>query len=203
VTEAAFVAAMEDHAHDAGVASGVLPSVILAQWGIETAWGSSLAWTLQHNPAGIGWNGHAYTTYPTIAAGIAGWVSTIFQPDYDAVRAAKGRQAQAIALGRSPWAGSHYIAPPGGPGSALLDVIALYGFARFDPTAPAPPEEDPLPYTGPFVGHDANRQFIVWPNGTKTALGATTDGSTLTANPGELEWPYIPLSTAALDAIPG
>jgi hypothetical protein len=199
VTEATFIAEVEELAHDASVASGLLPSVVLAQWGLETAWGASPAWREQHNPAGIGWNGHTYTTYPTVAAGVAGWVRTIFLPAYDPVRAARGVNPQCVALGRSPWAGAHYIAPPGGPGSALLDVIALYNLTRFDPTPQPRPEVNV--YTGPFVAHDTNRQFIIWPNGTKTLLGATADGTTLTDEP--YEWPYSSLSTATLDAIPG
>ena len=197
-----FIAQVEGYAHDASIASGVLPSVILAQWGLETAWGTSLAWSLQHNPAGIGWNGHTYFTYPSIAAGVQGWVRTIFQPDYDAVRAATTRNAQAIALGQSPWAGGHYVAPPGGPGSALLDTIATEGLARFDPN-PQPQPEVPDMYAGPFIAHDATREFIVWPTGTKTGLGSPADGSMLTANPGLFEWPYVPMSQATLDAIPG
>ena len=190
----------------AGAASaqtGVLPSVILAQWGLETAWGSSRAWTVQHNPAGIGWNGSSYYTYASDAAGVAGWVQTIRLPLYAPVRAAQGYQAQAIALGYSPWAGAHYIAPPGGPGLRPPRHDRPLRPDPFRPTQPPPPPEDLMPYPGPFIAHDDARQFIVWPNGTKTALGATTDGSTLTADPGALEWPYVPLSPAALDAIPG
>jgi hypothetical protein len=204
VSEAYFVGRMEAEADRASAATGVLRSVILAQWGLETAWGSSPAWLNQCNPAGIGWNGHTYTSFATIAAGIDGWIQTMRLACYAAVRAATTRNTQAVALGLSPWAGGHYIAPPGGPGSALLDVIALYGLARFDPAPPPPPplEEVPL-YAGPFVAHDDARQFIIWPNGTKTALGTAQDGTTLTTNPVTFEWPYVPLSPAALDAIPG
>lgn len=115
--------------------TGVLPSVILAQWGCETAWGTSLAWVHGHNFAGVS-SGGRVLDYPNYPAGLEAYVWVMKLPLYEPVRAAAehGPIEEAQALGASPWAGDHYEgdAPFDYPGGLLVDEIESYFLARFD-----------------------------------------------------------------------
>src|ERR1700681_2688599 len=129
---------MAPEARRAWAATGLLPSVILAQWGNETGFGTSAAWRDLHNPAGIGWNGRTYFRYASTGAGVDGWIATMRLPAYAAVREAHGFHAQCFELGRSPWAGGHYLATPSGePGAALVNLVLGHNLTRFDPPTPA------------------------------------------------------------------
>lgn len=135
------------YANDALIVSastGVLPSVILAQWIDETASGTSTAFTSGWNFAGITYAGLA--SFPTEQAGRDAYIQTLNQQVYDPVRQAVGWQAQAQALGRSPWAASHYdyadyVAAgqpadgswtPPNPGADLISLISQYNLTVFD-----------------------------------------------------------------------
>jgi hypothetical protein len=136
----------------ASKAIGWWPAVILAQWGNETAWGTSVAFVEGKNFAGVS-SGGKVLSYPNYPAGLAAyeWVAKLSY--YDAVRAAHdaGPIAEAKALGESPWAGGHYegdgaFAYPGG---ALVEEIQLYDLARFeylDGTGPGKPPPPPPPF---------------------------------------------------------
>lgn len=101
-----------DYLADARIASaqtGFLVSVILAQWADETTYGASKAFVQQNNFAGVSVGG-GVNTFKSKDDGLAAYVETANLGFYDPVRAAKsqGAQAQAIALGKSPWAAAHY-----------------------------------------------------------------------------------------------
>jgi hypothetical protein len=118
-----FITQLGNWAKWAGKRTGLHPIVILAQWADETGWGTSEAWTVGHNPAGISPNG-AIAHYADVEEGMNRYVETMKLPYYDHVRAAfnGGAHAQAIALGQSPWAAGQY----GGhahPGADLVSIM--------------------------------------------------------------------------------
>jgi hypothetical protein len=132
----------------ASKAIGWWPSVVLAQWGNETAWGTSEAFVGGHNFAGVS-SGGKVLSYPNYPAGLAAyeWVAKLGY--YDAVTQAHkdGPIVQARKLGASPWAGGHYTGDGAYayPGGALVDEIVSYDLERFDnldghgPGTPPPP----------------------------------------------------------------
>ena len=146
-----------DYAVQASRRCGVFPSVILAQWGVETAWGTSEAWVDGHNFAGVSRNG-VVLSYPTYEAGLSSYETVLLLAIYNPVRRAhsRGPNEQAIALGESPWAASHYEAQGSDePGSLLVQVIADFDLARFDEldvSKQAPPAEKP---PAPFAQLDS------------------------------------------------
>lgn len=131
-------------AKTASAATGLLPSVILSQWQDETAGGTSKAFVKGNNYAGISYAG--VSSFPTRAAGLNAYISVILQSTYVKVRMAVGWQAQAMALGLSPWAAGHYDAadyfaagqPPDGtwtppnPGVDLINIIRQNNLTQYD-----------------------------------------------------------------------
>jgi hypothetical protein len=115
--------------------TGVLVSVILAQWADETAWGTSVAYLEGNNLAGVS-PGGVIARYPDLNAGLTAWVQTMTLGYYAAVRAAQGWNAQALALGASPWAAGHYQLPGQAEGSALVAIIADNSLWLYDGPAP-------------------------------------------------------------------
>lgn len=152
-----------DYALQASRRCGVFPSVILAQWGNETAWGTSEAWTKGKNFAGVSSNG-VVLSYTTYAQGLAAYEWVLLRPLYNPIRLAKkgGAIDQAKALGESPWAGGHYEGDGAYayPGGALVEEITDYGLERFDDldtSNQAPPVVSPPDQTGPtFAKLDAS-----------------------------------------------
>lgn len=136
--EQGFLNAVLPYAQEGHARTGVLVSVILAQWADETGWGTSEAWVTGHNPAGIS-PGGVIASYPDIAAGVQAWWETMLEAFYDPVRAARGWQAQASALGDSPWAAGHYELD-GIKGAALLSIITHNSLWLYD-QAPQPQPE--------------------------------------------------------------
>lgn len=138
----------DDVAADARIASartGVPVSVIIAQWGIETGWGTSTLWRQSHNYAGIGGPG-GFRSYPDRAAGLADWIKVISGRLYDKVRAHPGDPtAAAVALAESPWDAGHYKG--GGAGNTLLTTIASFGLTRYDSGQPPTPTNPAAPAT--------------------------------------------------------
>lgn len=101
-------------AKKAAAQTGVLVSVILAQWTDETGGGGSKAFVQGNNFAGVTLPGSSMitgvTAFPNKVAGLDAYITTLQQPTYAAVLKAAGWKAQCIALGKSPWAGGHYDA---------------------------------------------------------------------------------------------
>lgn len=96
-------------AQTAHVATGVLTSVILAQWADETGYGGSKAFVSGNNFAGVSAGG-GVNTFATKAKGLDAYINALNQSIYNPVRQAVGWRAQAVALGVSPWAGARYNA---------------------------------------------------------------------------------------------
>jgi hypothetical protein len=120
-------------------------SVIMAQWGIEQGWTipgyTGYNWAnssaLAGFPAVPGTNQPgsplAFAYADSAEQGVQIYVAFIQNGLYDAVAAAwpRGPQAQALALGASPWDAGHYTGI-GQPGSSLLNVMAYYHLTRLD-----------------------------------------------------------------------
>jgi cell wall-associated NlpC family hydrolase len=127
----AFVAQMAPWAQYASQQTGLDANLILSQWGNETGWGTSHQWTANFNPAGIGITSDAVQgqSFGSIQGGVQAYINFLNgNSRYGAVKAAKGAQAQAIALGNSGWAAGKYD-DGGGPGSSLLGNMAAIGNA--------------------------------------------------------------------------
>jgi hypothetical protein len=149
VTTQDFINEVLGYAQRGKAATGVLVSVILAQWACETGWGSSDFFSQGHNPAGISPGGQV-AAYPSLDAGTDAWIQTMDLSYYDGVRGAGGWNAQCVALGQSPWAGSHYD-NGNGPGSILLDLVKENSLWTYDAPAPSPgpgPQPQPQPSGG-------------------------------------------------------
>lgn len=110
------------------------PDVFLAQWALETAWGSSELAVKYNNMAGINYNGVA--CYRAVG-GFAGYTSLdqfvlgatyVFKlngygyPEFLATKDGTFAE-QATALGKSDWAASHYGNPPGSDLQAFYDEM--------------------------------------------------------------------------------
>jgi hypothetical protein len=144
VSNAQFFQTWLSDARTASKQTGVLPSVILAQWADETAYGTSHAFVVGNNFAGVSYSG--LSSFSSQAAGLAAYIAVLNQHIYDPVRKASGAQSQALALGRSPWAASHYDMadydaagqPADGtwsapkPGADLLGIISQFNLSQFD-----------------------------------------------------------------------
>lgn len=165
--ESLFITNYAAAAARAAADTGLWTSVVLAQWADETDYGTSRAFLLGNNFAGVSGAG-VVLSYPSQAAGLQAYIDTMNDADYNAVRAAKaaGARDQAVALGESPWATSHYEAIGGGPGSALVGIIDALNLTTYDGAEqsinPQPPNvEDPTmqcsdPTTGGVWATDEN-----------------------------------------------
>jgi hypothetical protein len=110
-------------------------SVVLAQWANETGYGGP-DWSPSNNPGNVGDpDAGGQTVFPTLAAGVATYITTLQLDYYDAVRAATSPADQMRALGESPWAASHYGTPPG---VDLTVIYTAYDLASYDSVAPEP-----------------------------------------------------------------
>lgn len=139
-----FTEYLNDAQKAAAQCPGMLVSVILAQWADETGYGSSQAFVAGNNYAGVSAGG-GVNTFPSKAAGLDAYINTLNLPYYNTVRATVGWQAQCVALGQSPWAGSKYDAndynaglPLANPGIDLVNIVTENALTRYD-TAPSAP----------------------------------------------------------------
>ena len=119
-----FADQMAPYAIEAQNATGMNAGLVLAQWGNETGWGTSYAFTHNFNPAGIGITSDAVSgqNYGSIANGVQAYINFLKGNSRYAPVLAIGPnnpQAQAVALGNSGWAAGGYN-DGGGPGSSLL-----------------------------------------------------------------------------------
>jgi hypothetical protein len=127
----AFKTAYERYAVEAAWQLGLDPSVLLAQWALETGWGTGMP---TNNLAGIrcGPRGALpFCTYATLEDFVAAYVATIRSGFYPGVLASAGQpvSAQVAALGASPWSGTHYGNPPG---SNLIPYLQELAMATLD-----------------------------------------------------------------------
>ena len=134
-------------AQQAHSVTGVLVSVILSQWAIETGYGGPDWLPPRNNPGNVGnFSAGGQLDFPTLAAGVVGYEKCMMQGYYVGVRTASGYVNQSLALGYSPWAGGQYRLPGGGPGSELIYVVQNYNLTQYDGGAPQPvPTPTPTP----------------------------------------------------------
>jgi hypothetical protein len=123
-------------AQQSAAQTGWLVSVTLAQWADETNYGATLGGPDVWNFAGVTdpSTGNLFS-YPSEQAGLASYVQTANLSYYTAVKAAagSGAEAEATALGKSPWAGGHYDSNnTGHPGVDLIDIINSNNLTQYD-----------------------------------------------------------------------
>lgn len=163
-------------------------SVIMAQMGIETAYGQSQPWRVCKNPAGIkqysptpcqandgGWY-RSYSTYAAAAQEYADfYLNNSYYSHVLAVAQSGGSPEQvATALGQSPWASSHYRLTPSSPdGSLLISIMRQYNLTQYDVTpskghAPPPPT---MPSSSPHPSAKPSYLLLATSIGLLTAGG--------------------------------
>lgn len=138
-----FFAVALPYAHQAHAQTGVLVSVILAQWADETGYGGP-DWSPNNNPGNVGsYDGQPVAKFPSLQAGVNAYIQTMRLDYYAAVRAATTATAQATALGQSPWASGHYGNPPG---ADLIAILNTYNLTQYDalPPIPVPIKEETM-----------------------------------------------------------
>lgn len=173
MTPQQFFTAAAPFAKWAHVDTGVLESVVLAQWADENGY----VWPPPgNNPGNVGNTQHGgMVNYANITQGVAAYIQTMLLGYYKAVRAAQTWQGQAVALGESPWAAGHYGSPPG---SALVDIIEQYGLTSFDnggTTPPPTPGPAPAPSVKPemliALTQSGKGYWLCSPSGAVEAFG--------------------------------
>lgn len=119
-------------------------SVILAQMADETRYGTSYQWMSCKNPAGLSLNGQlgCFTSYQQAEQTYAEYYHNGYYNHVLAVaKSGASPQQVAVAIGQSPWAGTHYDATvcpkgcdymPPNPGIDLIDIIDEYDLTRYD-----------------------------------------------------------------------
>ena len=158
--------------HEAHAETGVLVSVILSQWAIETGYGGA-DWSPNNNPGNVGsFDGQPVNKFPTLVQGVAAYIQTMNLPYYDAVRTALTWETQSVALGNSPWASAHYRLPGGGNGSELIYVIEHYNLTQYDGTVPTPQPPSPQPTSKEYEIMDS----VVAQNGDIVSHAVTPAG---------------------------
>ena len=164
-------------AKKASAQTGVLVSVILAQWGDETGYGGSVAFVQGHNFAGVTIPGSpmitGVTAYQNNAAGLASYIQTMNLSTYSTVRSARGWNSQCVALGESRWSTAHYDAkdylagrPIGSPGIDLITIIETNNLTQYDTGSSGPATTARTPFTG--------LPMAPGPSATATATPAST-----------------------------
>lgn len=137
-----FFSKFATDAQIASAATGVLRSVILAQWADETSYGTSQAFTSGWNFAGVSYGG-SVNGFPSQQAGLDAYIQVLNQSTYDSVRQEKGFRDQCITLGKSGWAASGYDVTDfnaGVPftklnwGIDLINIVNQNNLTKYDPS---------------------------------------------------------------------
>ena len=111
MTPQQFTATFLPYAEQVAAGTGIDDGVLLAQWAVETAWGSGEF--NQNNlanircVAGIPCVG-GFSQFPTITDFVACAIATWHNGDYPDVLAARGAEPQMLAIGASPWDAGGY-----------------------------------------------------------------------------------------------
>ena len=128
MTPAQFVSTFLSEAQICASGTGLNPCLFLAQWADETGWGTSRAFSVCRNLAGINpFNGYSdcdgYAQFSSYTESAHAEVTVLHNGLYSGVLATAGQSfdTQARALGNSPWASGKYD-DGGGPGSALISI---------------------------------------------------------------------------------
>jgi hypothetical protein len=137
-----FIGEVLPYAATESARTGIPISVMLAQSGVETGWGTSGWWHNQHNPAGIGVTGKpgAGNAYPDIGTGWRDYADHLLGigeagqgPFVADLRQGADAPALLRDLEASPWAAGHY----GGHG--LENAYAQFNLGQYDTPGNAPP----------------------------------------------------------------
>lgn len=125
---------------------GLDENVILAQFAIETGWGTSPLCLDHNNLAGIshynGWaNAGGFCSFPNLNDFAVAYGQVMNNGYYSEVLAAAksgaSADAQAEALGNSPWAASHYELN-GQKGGSLIAILGEFGSSPAQTPTPSP-----------------------------------------------------------------
>jgi hypothetical protein len=185
---ATFCAAMLPYAKQAATATGLRCELFLTQWGLESNWGQSIIAVDDHNFAGIecpsagkgctGCDG-IYTRCPTTADFADLYIAILSDSTYAPVRATAGQSltSQFEALGRSPWAESHYATGCGYDGCELVNLYndeAATISAACAGTGPPPPPPGSGVGVGLLVAVGVLAAAAVWTRRERVAAVVTT-----------------------------
>jgi flagellum-specific peptidoglycan hydrolase FlgJ len=141
-----FFTSMAPYAAKASSATGVPIPVILAQWGLESAYGTSEVYKNNNNLAGIkhvsssidsGISPSGYSKYNSLDQFVQDYVRVMSISYYDNVRQAGTVDGAVSALGASPWAETHYRDSSGQAGGNLMSVIEANELEKYSAAAPA------------------------------------------------------------------
>ena len=113
MTARQFAVMYSTFAKTVSVGTGLRPVVLLAQWGVETGWGTTWAGA-PNNLANIECGPGIFCRYLTLSDFCDACVATWHNGNYSSVLATAGAgpTAQAIAIGESPWDAGHYVGLP-------------------------------------------------------------------------------------------
>ena len=110
MSQKGFMSSMQGYAMTAGAALGMPYQVILAQWALESNYGTSDLSARAKNFAGIKYNDNAdfksgsYAGYNSIAGFVQDYIRVMRLPYYNGVRNAGGIKETIHELHKSPWA---------------------------------------------------------------------------------------------------
>lgn len=189
-----WLSQMTPWAKYASAQTGWTPQLILAQWANETAWGTSYAYTHNHNLAGIGiTTPHAMgETAKTLKGGVDAYINFIHSNSFysgiagagNGLTNARKTQAQAQALAASPWSAGHYDNGAGLPLSLVTASIAnVHGVAAGNPASGGPaPSATPTVATQTQDGLTQIRTLLQKAGLTSLVPWATNQVTTLASN---------------------
>lgn len=132
---AAYARRMFPYAKRASLGTGLLISVILAQWAHETGFGTSAVALNANNHGGIKYSeGNsiadgkygAYASYGSLDQFVQDYIRVINLSYYKSVRAAKTPESQIAEFGKSPYAEDTAYA------SLVLGIFSAYGLRGYD-----------------------------------------------------------------------
>jgi hypothetical protein len=113
ITPPDFASTYAPYADAVSHGTGIDAGVLLAQWGVETAWGNAI--NNLNNLGNIRCSPTTFCQYATLDDFVLACIATWHNGFYGAVLAATGAPPadQIAAIGQSPWSGQHYGSPPG------------------------------------------------------------------------------------------
>jgi flagellum-specific peptidoglycan hydrolase FlgJ len=147
MSAADFFSTYGPYAKRASSSLGIPASVILGQWALESAYGSSDVFRNNNNLAGIkhvsssidsGISPSGYSKYRDLNQFTDDYIRVMNNGLYDDVKKAGSVEGAVFALGSSPWAETHYKDSNGIEGGNLLAVIKNNNLSQYD-AAPSHP----------------------------------------------------------------
>jgi|ERR1700687_5312220 len=126
MTPAGFEATYLATAQQVKAGTGLDETTLLAQWALETAWGSVFAGN--NNLGNIRCSPTTFCDYAGLGAFAQAAVQVFHNGRYAAVLATAGKsiETQIAALGASPWDAGHYGNPPGSALIPFAQEIDMY-----------------------------------------------------------------------------